>query len=39
MLYTTNWIERQQKDFRHVTRMRGTMPNKGPMLILMGCNE
>ena len=23
MIYTTNWIERLQKDFRRVTRMRG----------------
>ena len=26
MIYTTNWIERLQKDFRRVTRMRGAMP-------------
>ena len=28
MIYTTNWIERLQKDFRRVTRMRGAMPNE-----------
>lgn len=27
MIYTTNWIEQLQKDFRRVTRMRGAMPN------------
>lgn len=27
MIYTTNWIDRLQKDFRRVTRMRGAMPN------------
>ncbi len=36
MLYTTNWSERLQKDFRRVTRMRGTMPNEESVLLLMG---
>ena len=34
--YTTNWIERLQKDFRRVTRMRGAMPNEESVLLLMG---
>ena len=36
MIYTTNWIERFQKDFRRVTRMRGAMPNEESVLLLMG---
>lgn len=36
MLYTPNWNERLQKDFRRVTRMRGTMPNEESVLLLMG---
>lgn len=36
MIYTTNWIERLQKDFRRVTRMRGAMPNEDSVLLLMG---
>ena len=36
MIYTTNWIERLQKDFRRVTRMRGAMPNEDSVLLLLG---
>lgn len=36
MIYTTNWIERLQKDFRRVTRMRGAMPSEESVLLLMG---
>ncbi len=36
MIYTTNWIERLQKDFRRVTRMHGAMPNEESVLVLMG---
>ena len=39
MIYTTNWIERQQKDFRRVTRMRGAMPSEESVLLLMGKTE
>ena len=35
-IYTTNWIERLQKDFRRVTRMRGAMPNEESVILLMG---
>ena len=35
MIYTTNWIERLQKDFRRVTRMRGAMPDEESVLLLM----
>ena len=36
MIYTTNWIERLQKDFRRVTRMRGALPDESSVLVLMG---
>jgi putative transposase len=36
MIYTTNWIERLQKDFRRVTRMRGAMPDEDSVIVLMG---
>lgn len=36
LIYTTNWLERLQKDFRRVTRMRGAMPNEEYVLMLMG---
>ena len=36
MIYTTNWIERLNRDFRRVTRMRTAMPNEESVLILMG---
>lgn len=36
MIYTTNWIERLNRDFRRVTRMRGAMPNDESVIVLMG---
>ena len=36
MVYTTNWIERLNRDFRRVTRMRTAMPNEESVLTLMG---
>lgn len=35
MIYTTNWIERLQGDFRCVLRMRGAMPNEESVIVLM----
>ena len=35
-IYTTNWIERLQKDFRRVTRMRGALPDESSVIVLMG---
>lgn len=35
MIYTTNWIERLQRDFRRVLRMRSAMPNEESVIILM----
>lgn len=36
MIYTTNWIERLQKNFQKVTRMRSAMPNEESVILLMG---
>jgi transposase-like protein len=36
MLYTTNWIERLNRDYRRVTRMRGALPNVDAVLLLLG---
>lgn len=36
MIYTTNWIERLNRDFRRVTRMRTAMPNEESVLTPMG---
>lgn len=36
MIYTTNWFERLQKDFRRVTRIRGAMPDEDSVIVLMG---
>lgn len=36
MVYITNWIERLNRDFRRVTRMRTAMPNEESVLALMG---
>jgi putative transposase len=35
MIYTTNWIERLQRDFRRVLRMRGAMPTEESVIVLM----
>lgn len=35
MIYTTNWIERLQRDFRRVLRMRSAMPNEESIIVLM----
>lgn len=36
MIYTTNWIERLNRDFRRVTRMRTAKPNEDSVITLMG---
>ena len=36
MIYITNWIERLNRDFRRVTKMRTAMPNEESVLTLMG---
>ena len=36
MIYTTNWIERLNKDFKRVLKMRGAMPNFDSVILLLG---
>jgi transposase-like protein len=36
MIYTTNWIERLNKDFRSVLRNRNSMPDEESVITLMG---
>lgn len=36
MIYTTNWIERLNKDFRRVLKARNSMPDEDSVITLMG---
>ncbi len=36
MIYTTNWIERLNRDYKRVINMRGAMPNPRAVMLLMG---
>lgn len=36
MLYTTNWIERLNRDYKRTTRMRGALPNPEATILLLG---
>lgn len=36
MIYTTNWIERLNRDFRRVLRMRTSMPGDQSVIVLLG---
>jgi transposase-like protein len=36
MIYTTNWIERLNRDYKRVTRMRGALPSPEATLLLLG---
>ena len=36
MIYSTNWIERLNRDYKRVLKMRGAMPNASSVLALMG---
>jgi transposase-like protein len=36
MIYTTNWIERLNRDYKRVTKMRGSLPNPEAALLLLG---
>jgi len=36
MIYTTNWIERLNKDFRRVLKVRNSMPDEDSVITLMG---
>jgi putative transposase len=39
MIYYTNWIERLNKDYKRVLKMRGAMPSAESILSLMGAME
>jgi putative transposase len=36
MIYSTNWIERLNRDYKRVLKMRGAMPSADSVLALMG---
>ena len=36
MIYSTNWIERLNRDYKRVLKMRGSMPSPESVLFLMG---
>ena len=36
MIYSTNWVERLNKDYRRVLKMRGAMPSADSVIALMG---
>lgn len=36
MLYTTNWLERLNRDYKRTTRMRGALPNSEATILLLG---
>ena len=36
MIYTTNWIERLNRDYKRTTRMRGALPSPQATILLLG---
>ena len=36
MIYSTNWVERLNKDYKRVLKMRGAMPTPESVIALMG---
>jgi putative transposase len=36
MIYSTNWVERLNRDYKRTTRMRGALPNPEASLLLLG---
>ncbi len=36
MIYTTNWIERLNRDYKRTTRMRGALPDVRSAILLLG---
>ncbi len=36
MIYSTNWIERLNRDYKRTIRMRGALPNPKAVLLLLG---
>lgn len=35
MIYTTNWVERLNRDYKRTTRMRGALPNPDATILLL----
>ena len=35
MIYSTNWIERLNRDFKRTTRMRGALPSPDSTILLL----
>ena len=35
MIYSTNWIERLNRDYKRVLKMRGALPNADAAILLM----
>ncbi len=36
MLYSTNWVERLNRDYKRTSRMRGALPNADATILLLG---
>lgn len=36
MLYSTNWVERLNRDYKRTTKMRGALPNAEATILLLG---
>lgn len=36
LIYTTNWVERLNRDYKRTTRMRGALPNPEATILLLG---
>lgn len=36
MVYTTNWVERLNRDYKRTTKMRGALPNPEATILLLG---
>ena len=36
MIYSTNWIERLNRDYKRTTRMRGALPSPEATILLLG---
>ena len=35
MIYSTNWVERLNRDYKRVTKMRGSLPNPEATILLL----
>ncbi|GIV42344.1 MAG: hypothetical protein KatS3mg034_1654 [Vicingaceae bacterium] len=36
MIYSTNWIERLNRDYKRTIKMRGALPNAEATILLLG---